>query len=130
MTARKKAGKTTGKSAGQGAVEAHPLLSEEAVGLVAARFRALGDASRVRLLNLLMQGEASVQDLVAASGLTQTNVSRHLGLLRREGVVARRKDGNRAVYSIADPNIVTMCELVCGALETRLGDGLAAMQGE
>ena len=87
---------------------AHPVLSEQAIGLVAARFRALGDASRVRLLNLLMQDEASVQDLVAASGLTQTNVSRHLGLLRREGVVARRKDGNRAVYRIIDPNIVTL----------------------
>ena len=107
---------------------AHPVLNEQAIGLVAARFRALGDASRVRLLNLLMQGEASVQDLVEASGLTQTNVSRHLGLLRREGVVARQKEGNRAVYRIIDPNIVTLCELVCGGIEARLGEGLAAMR--
>jgi len=106
-----------------------PALSEEAIAMVAARFRALGDGSRIRLLNLLMRDEASVQDLVEASGLTQTNVSRHLGLLRREGVVARRKDGKRAVYRIVDPNIETLCKLVCGGIESRLEGELDALQG-
>jgi len=108
--------------------ETHPVLAEDSIQRVADRFRVLGDASRIRLLNLLMQGEASVQDLVGASGLTQTNVSRHLGLLRREGVVARRKEGTRAVYSIADPYIRELCALVCGAIETRLSDDLDAIQ--
>lgn len=106
----------------------HAALTEEAVHLVAARFRALGDASRIRLLNLLMQGESSVQDLVEASGMTQTNVSRHLGLLRREGVVARRKDGKKALYRILDPNIEKLCTLVCGGIESHLAEGLGALQ--
>lgn len=105
------------------------LLGEEVIAMVASRFRALGDPSRVRLLNLLMQGEASVQELVEASGLTQTNVSRHLGLLRREGVVARRKDGKLSVYRIIDPNIERLCALVCGGIESRLSDDLGALQG-
>ncbi|MDH4017890.1 MAG: metalloregulator ArsR/SmtB family transcription factor, partial [Actinomycetota bacterium] len=100
------------------------MLGEEAISLVAARFRALGDPSRIRLLNLLMRGEMSVQEMVEASGMSQTNVSRHLGLLRREGVVARRRDGKLAVYRIIDPNIETLCTLVCGGIETHLEGGL------
>jgi DNA-binding transcriptional ArsR family regulator len=104
-------------------------MSEEAISLVAARFRALGDASRIRLLNLLMQGEAPVQNLVEASGMTQTNVSRHLGLLRREGIVVRRREGRLAIYRIVDPHIEALCGLVCGAISSHLEDGLDAIQG-
>lgn len=107
----------------------HPLLTDEGVELVAARFRALGDGSRIKLLNLLMQGESSVQELVEASGMTQTNVSRHLGLLRREGIVSRTKDGKRAVYRIADPHVAELCKLVCGGIELHLAGGLGALQG-
>jgi ArsR family transcriptional regulator len=109
---------------------AHPVLPEDALELVASRFRSLGDPSRLRLLNLLMQGEASVQDLVEASGLTQTNVSRHLGLLRREGLVGRTRDGNRAVYRIIDPSVEKLCTIVCGGLSDHLSEGLEALQGD
>jgi DNA-binding transcriptional ArsR family regulator len=104
-------------------------LSDEALELVAARFRLLGDASRLRLLRALMDGEHSVQELVEASGLSQTNVSRHLGLMRREGVVARRAEGNRAVYSIADPTLRRLCRTVCGGLSERMAGDLDALQG-
>jgi DNA-binding transcriptional ArsR family regulator len=104
-------------------------LSDEALELVAARFRLLGDASRLRLLRALMDGEHSVQELVEASGLSQTNVSRHLGLMRREGVVARRAEGNRAVYSVADPTLRRLCRTVCGGLSERMAGDLDALQG-
>ena len=104
-------------------------LSDEALDLVAARFRLLGDASRLRLLRALMEGEHSVQELVEACGLSQTNVSRHLGLMRREGVVARRAEGNRAVYSIADPTLRRLCRTVCGGLSNRMAGDLDALQG-
>ncbi len=108
----------------------NPLMSDEALELVAIRFRVLGDASRLRLLNLLMQGEASVQDLVKASGLGQTNVSRHLGLLRRDGLVARKRVGNRALYRIGDPSVEQLCKLVCGGIAEQLADGLDAMAAD
>ncbi len=85
--------------------------------MVAGRFRALSDPTRLRILSTLMQGESSVQDLVHTTGLEQSNVSRHLSVLRREGVVERRSEGNRAVYSINDPTVVQLCEIVCGGLE-------------
>ena len=105
----------------------HPILSDEAVQLVAGRFRALGDPSRLRLLNLLMQGESGVQELVEATGFEQPNVSRHLSVLRREGIVERRADGNRAIYSIQDPTIVKLCGIVCGGLTGRLMETLEAL---
>jgi len=104
-------------------------LSDEALELVAARFRLLGDASRLRLLRALMEADHSVQELVEACELSQTNVSRHLGLMRSDGIVARRSEGNRAVYSIADPSIRKLCRTVCGGLSNRMAGGLDALQG-
>ena len=106
----------------------YAMMGEDALELVAARFRALGDPSRLRLLNLLMAGERSVQELVEESGLTQTNVSRHLGLLRREGLVVRSRQGNRALYRIADPRIAKLCQIVCGGLSEQLAGGLDALE--
>ena len=106
-----------------------PEPSEALLDMMAARFRALGDPSRLRLLHLLMDGERSVGELEAASGLGQASVSRHLALLRREGILARRAEGRRALYRIADPTVRGICRLVCGSLEERLSDGLEAVQG-
>lgn len=101
-----------------------PFLSEEATRLVAERFRALADANRLRLLSVLMEGERSVGDLVADVGLEQPTVSRHLAVLRRQGIVARRTEANRAYYRIVDPTVITLCEVVCGGLAERLASGL------
>jgi DNA-binding transcriptional ArsR family regulator len=68
-----------------------------------------------------------VQELVEESGLSQTNVSRHLGLLRRDGIVGRVRDGNRAVYRIADPDIERLCEIVCGSLSDHLSNHLEGL---
>jgi len=105
----------------------HPVLTDEALELVATRFRALSDPKRLRVLNLLMQGESSVQDLADAAGLEQPSVSRHLAHLRNEGIVQRRADGNRAIYRIHDPTIVEICEIVCGGLAERFSESLEAL---
>lgn len=104
----------------------HPVLSDEALRLVAARFRVLGDPNRLRILNTLMQAEHGVGDLVEASGLEQSNVSRHLAVLRGEGLVERESRGNRAVYRISDPSIVELCEIVCGEIVGQLSETLDA----
>jgi len=105
----------------------HPILSDEAIRLVAGRFRALGDPTRLRILNTLMQGECSVQGLVEKTGLEQSNVSRHLSLLRREGIVERRAEENRAYYSISDPTVTQLCGIVCGGLEGMLAGELNSL---
>ena len=72
------------------------------VELIAQRFRVIGEPMRIRLLDHLRGGPASVGELSEALGATQQNVSKHLGVLLQAGIVAREKRGNHAVYSIVD----------------------------
>ncbi len=93
----------------------HPL-PDELAELIARRFRAIGEPMRVRLLDALRDGESSVNELAARLGSSQQNVSKHLGVLADAGVVARRKDGTRVHYRIADEGVLGLCEQVCGSL--------------
>ena len=92
-------------------------LSEAALELVARRFAVLSEPMRLRLVHALFDGEKNVNALVEVTGGTQTNVSRHLQTLTQANVLARRKEGLQVFYSIADPSIFKLCELVCGSLE-------------
>ncbi len=89
--------------------------------LIARRFALLGEPTRVRLLSELnRRGEASVGTLAEAVGGSQANVSKHLGLLRGERMVARRREGARALYRIADPTLIKLCDQVCVGFEGQL----------
>lgn len=79
--------------------------SDRLVELVAERFRVLGQPLRIKLLNHLQAGEATVQQLTAAVGGVQQNVSQHLAVLHHAGVISRRKDGIRVWYAIVDPHV-------------------------
>ncbi|MBL9076230.1 MAG: winged helix-turn-helix transcriptional regulator [Planctomycetes bacterium] len=80
---------------------------------VAEQFRALGEPSRLVLMNLLFDGERTVGELTDASGLSLANASKHLGLLHDVGWVTRRKDGLNVVYRLADERTFALCELMC-----------------
>jgi DNA-binding transcriptional ArsR family regulator len=92
-------------------------LSGDLVELIAERFRALGEPTRIRLLDRLRDGEGTVHELTELIGTSQQNVSKHLGVLQRAGIVARRKDGNFAYYRIVDEGVFALCEAVCGGLQ-------------
>lgn len=98
----------------------HPPLPPEAVDLVAARFRTLGEPVRIRILQLLQGGEQNVTTLVSGVGSTQPNVSKHLRILQDAGLVARRQEGNSVYYSIADPSVFDLCDAVCNSVGARL----------
>jgi len=97
----------------------HPL-PDDLVELIAQRFRALSEPTRIKLLDRLREGEATVLELTAAIDTTEQNVSKHLGLLARAGIVRRRKQGNFSYYSIGDEGVFTLCEQVCGSLQQQL----------
>jgi DNA-binding transcriptional ArsR family regulator len=99
---------------------AHRPLAGPALELIAARFRALGEPSRLKLIIALETGEKTVTELVQATGLTQANASRHLQSLTHAGVLGRRKAGLSVIYSIADPTIFDLCDHVCGSVQERL----------
>jgi ArsR family transcriptional regulator len=94
-------------------------LPAEALEIVAQRFRALGDPTRLSLLQALFDGERTVQDLCATTGVSQPNASKHLALLLEQGLVARQRDGSFTRYRIADASLQPLCHLVCGSLAAR-----------
>lgn len=96
----------------------HGPYSPELLERIAARFRILGDPTRLAILNTLRDGERTVSAIVEETGASQANVSKHLAMLHRERLVSRRKEGLNAFYSIADAGLFTLCEHVCDALET------------
>ena len=102
-------------------------LSEKTLELVAERFRVLGDPVRLRLLQALEPGEKSVADLVTKTGASQANVSKHLQLLLKAGVVQRRREGLFVYYSIRDARVFQLCDVVCGSLADHFTKELAEL---
>ena len=105
----------------------HPL-PEPLIELVAQRFRVLGEPMRIKLLDRLRDGEATVNELRDALGASQQNISKHLGILHAAGMVSRTKHGNQAVYSISDPSVFELCDQVCGGVRRQLRDLEAILQ--
>jgi DNA-binding transcriptional ArsR family regulator len=99
----------------------HPL-PEALVELIAQRFRVIGEPMRIRLLDALRSGPMTITELTETLGVSQQNVSKHVGVLAQAGIVAREKDGTRVHCSIADPSIFELCELVCGGLRKQVAE--------
>lgn len=83
---------------------------------VAAYFQALAEPTRLRLLNLLRDGERNVGELAQLCGYTAANVSRHLSQLQQQGLVERESRGTSVFYRIADAAVYQLCDLVCGQI--------------
>lgn len=94
-------------------------LTPVRLAAVAARFKVLSEPARLQVLDALREGPLHVSALIDATGLNQANLSRHLRVLHAEGLVSRRRDGLFVYYAIADPSVVGLCDLVCGAVESR-----------
>jgi DNA-binding transcriptional ArsR family regulator len=79
---------------------------------IAARFKMLGEPMRLRILQAVCKGPRSVNGIVAATGSTQANVSKHLALLTAGGILTRKKDGQCVYYAMKNQLAVKLCELV------------------
>ncbi|MDH4281210.1 MAG: metalloregulator ArsR/SmtB family transcription factor [Myxococcales bacterium] len=106
-----------------------PTLTPQNLESVATRFRILGVPLRLQILNELAGGERTVSALVEATGSTQPNVSKHLTTLLAHRLVKREKRGNSAYYSVADPAVFELCEIVCGNIERSLEEERRAFGG-
>lgn len=92
-------------------------LGPEQLRVIAERFKALAEPSRLEILNTLKGGERSVTEILETTGLGQANVSKHLQMLFSAGFVDRRKDGVSTLYRLADGDVLKLCDLMCGRLE-------------
>ena len=95
-------------------------LPPEALEQVAAYFQVLAEPTRLRILNLLRGGEKNVGELALECGYTAANVSRHLSLMTKHGLVSREGRGTSVYYRLTDESVDALCDLVCGNIARRL----------
>ncbi len=96
-------------------------IPEQLVELIAERFRLLSEPMRIRALDQLRASlEASFGELATELETSQQNISKHLNALHGAGILERRRDGNRVLYSIGDEGVLELCDSVCGGLERRV----------
>jgi ArsR family transcriptional regulator len=97
------------------AITTGPVLEE-----TAARFALLGDPTRLRLLNLLLErGECTVGELADAAGISLANASQHLRRMALGGVLGRRRTGSQVHYRVVESTIAEICEIVCASVQRR-----------
>ncbi|MCT4367496.1 MULTISPECIES: helix-turn-helix transcriptional regulator [Synechococcaceae] len=102
-----------------------PELLEELSGF----FRLLSEPARLQLLCQLKHGKArDVTSLIEATGFSQSHISRQLGQLQRAGLIRCERDGTRLIYTVADPLVEELCNLVQGRLRQRLEKQLRQLQ--
>jgi DNA-binding transcriptional ArsR family regulator len=80
----------------------------------------MADPTRLRILHALHDGELCVNDILELVGGSQANVSKHLSVLRRVGLVDCRRDGVNIYYRIEDPTVFAICSSVCDSLERQV----------
>jgi len=77
----------------------------------------------------LREGPATVQELQQATDSSQQNVSKHLGVLLRSGMVSRRKEGNFSLYAVAEEGVFDLCEQICSGIRRQLNELDALLPG-
>lgn len=90
-------------------------------------FKTLGHPARIRVLEVLREGELSVSDLVPAVGLEASHLSQQLAVLRRANLVETRKEGTSVLYSVANPMIFELLDVARRILTSSLVDTRALL---
>ena len=99
------------------AIKDQKQISDAHLDEIARIFGVLAEPSRLKLLRALMQEPHTVSELMEATDMRQGNVSKHLALLLSAGFVERTSEGNFARYSLADPTVIRLCEMMCARVE-------------
>jgi DNA-binding transcriptional ArsR family regulator len=100
-----------------------PETDERVYEMQATICKAFANPTRLRILDLCSQGEQSASALQDASGISATNMSQHLAILKAAGVVASRREGKQVFYSLAIPQVKQACGLIRDVLRVRLAKG-------
>jgi len=95
---------------------AHEELRVEQIDAIASLFTVLSDPTRLRILQVLRKGQATVSEVVAALDMKQPNVSKHLNLMHQMGLLGRQRDGLLVRYMIRQPVVFALCSTVCDHL--------------
>jgi ArsR family transcriptional regulator len=96
------------------------IASDELLQRIAEVLKAMADPTRLKILHSLHEDELCVSDILEIVGGSQANVSKHLSVLKRAGLVESRRDGLNVFYRISDEGVFTICRNVCDSLELRI----------
>ena len=96
------------------------IASDELLNRIAEVLKAMADPTRLKILHCLHNGERCVSDILEVVGGSQANVSKHLSVLKRAGLVDCRRSGLNVYYRIVDEGVFTICRNVCDSLELRI----------
>jgi ArsR family transcriptional regulator len=80
---------------------------------VAELFGVLSTPIRLKIISAVCQGEKNVSELLAEIETTQPNMSQHLSMLYRSGVLAKRREGTQVYYRLQSERVATLCRAVC-----------------
>lgn len=102
--------------------------SEALLERIADRLKAMADPMRLRILHVLQGGERCVNDILHEVGSSQANVSKHLSVLRRAGLVECRREGISVFYRIDDQDIFAICRICCDGLERQASAAVESIE--
>jgi len=103
-------------------------LAPETIDAVADRLKVLAEAARLSVLNELRSGPRNVSELMAETGLSQANLSKHLQVLHTHGFVSRRRQGLFVIYQLADRSVFELCDIMCGQLKRQAGEQMTRLR--
>jgi ArsR family transcriptional regulator len=98
------------------------MMDDKMLELVAEILRALGHPLRLKIIELLREGERCVCEIIPVVGAEQSVVSKHLAVLKQAGMVDARKEGPRVIYGVRDPAVFTVCDLSQELVSRRLAE--------
>lgn len=95
-------------------------VSTQLLERIADRLKAMADPMRLRILHCLQSGERNVNDVLQLVGSSQANVSKHLAVLKKAGLVGCRRSGTSVFYFIEDEEVFSICRICCDGLQRQL----------
>lgn len=102
--------------------------NEHILQLEADFLKAIAHPTRLRILEFLRQGERCVCEVTEQLDLEQANVSQHLAVLKRQGLISSRKDGLRVIYRVNYPEVWNILETMRSILKKQAHDTVAALE--
>ena len=91
--------------------------------------KSMANPTRLKIMNLLREGEKSVEDLRNRLGLPKANLSQHLSILRQRRIVSTRRVGLNIYYKIANPKMIKACDILREVLFEQLREGERLVRG-
>lgn len=94
----------------------------------ASIFQALAHPTRIAIVELLQDGEISAGTIIERLGLEQANASQHLAVLRAKHIVVSRKEGNQVFYSVRDPLLIVVLDVMRRYFQAHLEEAMSMLQ--